>query len=255
MILPRSGLFLLLLVALPGAAALRADALFPLRKDLAGGRALLPPYAVGVNYVWQKQDFDLTRLTAVSAQPLPPAGRLAAENETDYRQLRAGVWVLPFLQVYGLAATVKTDTLVRAVPLFGDLRVTRKGDVLGFGTVLAAGRGRAFVTVNANHARADLDAIENTIETTTVSPRVGGAFGRVRAWGGAMYQHMRQENRGTVPVPLLGSDVTYRSVLEAAHPWNGLAGASLGLGRHWQFSVEGGFGARRQWTGSLDFQW
>lgn len=255
MTLSRFCLYIFLSIAPLGSLSLRAEALFPLRKDLAGGRTLPPPYSVGVNYVFQKQDYDLIQLSLASPLPLPPVGRLDAENETNYRQLRVGVWVLPFLQIYGVTAKVQTDTLVRAVPLLGDLRVKRKGDVLGFGTVLAAGRGRAFVTLNANHAKADLDAIENTIETTTVSPRVGGTFGWGRAWIGAMYQHMRQENHGLVTVPLLGGDVDYRSVLEASHPWNALAGVAVRMGRNWQLSIEGGFGLRRQWTSSLEFQW
>jgi len=218
------------------------------------------------------------------------------ESEVDNYSVRLDAWVLPFLNIYGVAGKVdgenKVSDIEVTVPaayqsLVGTLlpssfTLPYEGSVYGIGTVLAAGKGRYWGTIDYNFTRANLDISTSEIDTHTVTPRVGvkGNVGDIKGslWVGSMFQRTDERQLGSLEFPVgdqtldvsalgglpagtLTSTVTsgsipasYDVLLEQEKEWNFLVGGSAQLSEQINISVEGGFGNREQVMGNLTFR-
>ncbi len=192
-------------------------------------------------------------------------------NETAWT-VRPDVWVLPFLNLYGIAGNVsgKGDVELRpgALPVLRshgpnfDLKLQYDGPTVGFGGTLAAGfkpfENRStivFGLADLNFTRTYLD-FKNVVSTLpgvdvmVFSPRLGvreriaekTPLGEVHVavWGGCMYQHVQETMAGTA-----AGLIDFRVNVEAVNPWNTIVGGRIEIGRHAVFTVEGGFGDRK----------
>src|SRR5688572_18986730 len=92
------------LLIIPLAAA---ESVFPLAKEKFPQAAGQLPYGIGLGWYQQKQDYALERLTFAVPGGFPAAGGLTAENESQFTQVRPQLWLLPFLEVYGIFGRVK----------------------------------------------------------------------------------------------------------------------------------------------------
>jgi hypothetical protein len=68
-----------------------------------------------------------------------------------------------------------------------------------------------------------------------------------------MYQNTEEIHEGIFEMPLLGA-VPYYVELEQSEPWNYLVGMQAGLGEHWTFSIDGGFGSRKAVLAHLEYR-
>ena len=249
-------LTMVLVVSVTSVAA--AEGLFPLCKSMAGDRQLPLPWGVGITLHQQDQDYDLGRLAIDIPVDLSLAQDVKVENTVGEANLKLDLWLLPFLNVFGLLGRIEGETTVNLAPFFSDLAVEYDGVVYGAGVTCAAGVGRYFGSLTATYTDTSLDTSDSSVEAWVLSPKVGmTAHARgghpIVFWVGAMYQEAEEEHEGQITVPVFG-DVSYDVLLEEKEPWNYLVGLSTALGEHMSLELEGGLGGRTQLTGSLGWR-
>jgi hypothetical protein len=230
--------------------------LLPFGKALAGDAALPLPYGLTVTLHKQDQDYRLKSLD-VNIPLLDAAllGNLSVKNETGEANLKLDVWLLPFLNVFGLVGRIDGETEVAVPPVIADLTIDYEGIVYGAGLTVAGGIGRYFASFTALYTDTSLRESDSAVTAWVLSPRVGRTFTTRRdraltCWLGAMYQRADERHAGTIELPGFGP-VRYDVVLEDDDPWNVTLGAATDIHEQLSIELEVGAGGRSQATGSL----
>ncbi len=219
--------------------------LFPLGRSWAKGHELPRPLGIGLNLYHQTQDYGLKNLMLnLPAVDLSQVSRVEIENATDEVNLRADLWVLPFLNIFGIVGNVQGDTTVYPGPPLNKLEVDYEGLVYGGGATLAVGVGRFFGSLSYIFTETDLDTTTSSADARILTPRVGVRADSVQFWAGAMFQEAEEHHQGRISVPVFG-DVAYDVELEEKDPWNYLVGAGTDISDHWRLELEAGFGNRK----------
>ena len=246
--------------------------LLPIWGDEARKRGYELPLPFGLSptftYLEQKYELKELKLGIGSGPPTRPIRFLGfdpIEVKSTTTIMRFDAWVLPFLNVYGIAGYVSgegrtTVTLPAIPPITSEPRrfpatIDYKGPTYGGGVTLAGGYKHLFVAIDANYTITDLqEAFTADINTLTVSPRVGwnGKFGWFKGavWAGGMFIRPSQILTAEAKLPS-GERLTLRIRQRAIGLWNTVLGFSWDITPHFDFLVEGGFGKRDQVTTSL----
>lgn len=186
--------------------------------------------------------------------------------------VRPDVWVLPFLDLYGIAGYVnghgnvdlRPGGLPAAIARFPkyDLHLQFEGPTVGVGGTLAGGfkpfgdrSTIVFGLTDLNFTRTFLDFrnVVSTLDSVDVmvfSSRLGvrerivekSPLGEiyVSVWGGGMYQRVQDVMSGSV-----AGLIDFSADVDAVNPWNTLIGGRVEIGRNTVLTVEGGLGDRR----------
>jgi hypothetical protein len=218
-----SAIFAGLLLALPraaraqgapdlGNAPYKYNYQFPLLgKKLASRGISFPlPIGIGLNYAYAKQSVDITDVNI-------------AVNDRDYHDLsnivkfdqvtstvkvvngRLDLWVLPFLNVYGLGTYVAdsdTDVLLSSpFPLRSGASQTGYGG--GFGTTAAFSFWGFFGVLDMNLTWNQMEKLAAPVRSFLLTPRVGKRFrlGRsvwLSTWVGAMRAAIEANTEGSI---------------------------------------------------------
>ncbi len=237
--------FAMIAVASPALHAEEQSSVFPLGRSWAGEQELPLPLGIGVTYYHQQQDYGLASLE-VYPIPIPPEllSDVEVTNRINEINLKVDLWVLPFLNVFGIIGDVSGETTVGLGPLLGELVVDYDGLAYGGGFTAAAGVKRFFGSLTTNFMLTDLKGDGSSVEAWLVTPKAGLRWTRAALWGGAVYQRAEEEHQGSIAVPPFG-ELGYRVVLKEKTPWNYLVGGQVGLATHWVIEAEGGFGKRQ----------
>jgi len=249
----------------------------PLGKSLAAGQELPLPLGISANVFFLEQDMlaqsIAINLPADLAPGLPalPAKATKLESRATSTTAKIDAWLLPFLNVYGVAGYVDGETSASGFSIdapIGELAnylpnsftLAYSGPVYGGGVTLAAGYNQFFASVDANYTESDLDIGDSTIEAFVISPRVGitGELGGLSGslYVGAMYQDVDENQNGTVNFPIGGNPVPvgYDVISEAEEQWNYLVGANLKAGESWNYGIEVGFSKRMHVMATLNYR-
>ena len=219
--------------------------LFPLGRSWAGDRELPRPFGIGLDLYHQTQDYELRNLRLdLPMIDLSQVSRIEIENATSEESFKADVWLLPFLNVFGIIGNVDGKTTVNPGPPLAELRVNYDGLVYGGGATLAVGGERFFGSISGLLTETDLDFAASSVSAWILTPRFGVRAKSVEFWVGAMYQEAEEHHRGRITVPFFG-DVAYDVELEQKEPWNYLVGAGTDIADHWRLELEAGFGNRK----------
>lgn len=249
----------------------------PLNKEMAGNADLPLPFGIGVTGYWQEQDLKSKTIgLAIPAmaisQGVITAANAKVESEVDSWTIRLDTWILPFMNIYGVAGKVDgQNTVVPGLDIQGappalalleagietnGFNVPYDGDVYGIGAILAGQWGKYWGTIDYNFTQADLDISTSEIDTHTISPRIGrsGSLGNVKGslWIGAMHQAIDENHNGQINQG--GLDIEYIVLNEQEDEWNFLIGGTAELSKQWNASIEGGLGDRKQVMGNLTFR-
>lgn len=260
-----------------------AKSRFPLGpSSWAGDRQLPNPYGIGATIYYQKQGYDLKDLSIelpdlsailmsgvnpMAAIPLQipgfnplqggkidPAllGDADIDNHVTETDLKVDLWVLPFLNVYGLVGYLKGETEIDTRQLLGKkLSIDYDGPLYGAGATLVGGYKKVFASLSGAYIYADPSTSDTTMKSFIASPRLGfnvpDVISRMNLsfWVGAMYQHVQENDVGSIHEPPFG-EIKYDVNLEQKDPWNYLAGIGMAFGEHWTSEIEGGVGDRKQ---------
>jgi hypothetical protein len=249
-IMRRLSLLLLLLVPLQSVA----DSALPFMKDLAGDTELPRPWGIGVDFYTMEQDYDIKNLQFVlPGISLDDPSLVDVTNEVDHYDIQGDVWLLPFLNVFGVIGKVNTDTLVdfSKVEIIGlpfqlpTLPVSFDGTVYGLGFTLVYGTENWFTSVTSTWTETDVSGdFDTNVSSLAVQPRVGLLRNNWRFWLGAMYLEVDEKHSGLVELPFLG-EVPFAVELVTKDNWNYAAGVGYVFSDRANLSLELGFGNRQ----------
>ena len=264
-----------------GQAGSLSDSL-PLGKSLAAGHELPLPLGISANVFFMEQDMEAQSI-AVDIPPLPlptgplqlppglPAESAKLESRVTTTTAKIDAWVLPFLNVYGVAGYVDGETTASGFSVGGlppelasllpnSFAIAYSGSTYGVGGTLAAGYNQFFASLDANYTESDLDIGDSTIEAFVISPRIGitGDLGGLSGalYVGAMYQDVDEQQNGTVKFPIAGVSVPvgYDVISAAKEEWNYLVGANLKASESWNYGIEVGFSDRTHVMATLNYR-
>ena len=256
--------------------------LLPLGKSLAAGHELPLPLGISANVFFLEQDMEAQSI-AIDIPPLPlptgplqlppglPAESAKLESRATSTTAKIDAWVLPFLNVYGVAGYVDGETTASGFSVGGlppelasllpnSFAISYSGPVYGVGGTLAAGYNQFFASLDANYTESDLDIGDSTIEAFVISPRIGitGDLGGLSGalYVGAMYQDVDEQQNGTVKFPIMGMAVPvgYDVISAAKEEWNYLVGANLKASESWNYGIEVGFSDRTHVMATLNYR-
>ncbi len=266
--------------------------LFPFwGKKLASRGLTFPlPFGVGINYAYATQGVDISSVNvAVNNRDYVDLSKIVKfDHVTSTVKVlngRLDLWLLPFLNVYGLATWVvdsDTDVLL-AQPFQLRAGASQSGYGGGFGTTAAFSFWGIFTVLDMNLAWTKLEKLERPVRTFLLTPRVGKRFtlGRgvsLSSWVGAMRQSIQADTEGAISLKdavaapegsldskiaqwagradaghLIGDlqndrDPTIRYKLDKhlSDPWNLLIGAEVDLHKRVKMRMEYGFIGRTQ---------
>ena len=254
----------------------------PLGKSLAAGHELPLPLGISANVFFMEQDMEAQSI-AIDIPPLPlptgplqlppglPAESAKLESRATSTTAKIDAWVLPFLNVYGVAGYVDGETTASGFSVGGlppelasllpnSFAIAYSGSSYGVGGTLAAGYNQFFASLDANYTESDLDIGDSTIEAFVISPRIGitGDLGGLSGalYVGAMYQDVDEQQNGTVKFPIAGVSVPvgYDVISAAKEEWNYLVGANLKASESWNYGIEVGFSDRTHVMATLNYR-
>ena len=200
-----------------------------------------------------------------------PAESAKLESRVTTTTAKIDAWVLPFLNVYGVAGYVDGETTASGFSVGGlppelasllpnSFAIAYSGSTYGVGGTLAAGYNQFFASLDANYTESDLDIGDSTIEAFVISPRIGitGDLGDLSGalYVGAMYQDVDEQQNGTVKFPIMGMAVPvgYDVISAAKEEWNYLVGANLKASESWNYGIEVGFSDRTHVMATLNYR-
>ncbi|MHC4521774.1 MAG: hypothetical protein ACYTAS_24540 [Planctomycetota bacterium] len=242
------------------------------------------PYGVSVIYGYIRQDLIVENLRValnIDAPPTDPVeprpsvsfSNAWARNETV--QGKVDAWLFPFMNVFAVGGYVDgkseldvTVDLDQEFPeaggglgtVTGTAKPKYHGTNVGIGTNLAAGWENYFAVISLVYVYTDLSIVDSTIETFSVSPRIGfshgvGEWGTIAVYTGATYLNADVELTGqyTIPLPPVlwlpagGRTlvVDYKIDEGNADRWNYLVGGNWDINRSLSLQAEVGFGESR----------
>lgn len=235
------------------------------RLPFLGGEArkrgieLPPPYGIGLVYYRLYRDIEIKEVrvgrNGAPVQPVPSFVQFGSTADVKNLNLKADVWILPFLNVYAIAGTVKNSSTTKisigdkqyAVPTKID------GSVGGLGLTLAGGYKSFFFAGDVNGARADL-GFDDKFKALISSGRLGWfgkAGGRpIRAWASATYWDTFATAKGSV-IDTDGSTLHFEVDQGPKYPWTYGAGFNYNV-RPWaDMSVDVGSDFHGGWYVAL----
>jgi hypothetical protein len=184
--------------------------IFPLfgRKAIEKGFDLAKPAGVNIIGLAVKQGIDITDLgLSTGSNPIQPISAITfgKNSSTVYTgNLRAELWVLPFLSVYGLAGQARANTTVEvATPINFTTSVDQTGQYAGIGLTGAMGIKKNFAVADINWAWTKLEKLDEPVRSRVFSLRYGRTFKvdqkkRLNVWLGAMKVSFASETNGSI---------------------------------------------------------
>ncbi|NEU09575.1 hypothetical protein GZH53_14710 [Flavihumibacter sp. R14] len=191
------------------------------KKAAAAGYHL--PYSAGisVNYLWQKSDIVIENLQlGFNNGPVYDLDEVVrfkgATSEAAVISIRPDVWILPFLNVYGIFGVSEPTTTVEFGVWVPDTSNTwneiaaysTKADLsattVGFGITPTMGVGGGWLALDMNFAWTDVSSLEKPVFTYVFGPRMGKSFKfkkpeqNIAIWVGGFRVKFTSDTKGSI---------------------------------------------------------
>jgi hypothetical protein len=267
-----------LFAALLSGGALAADPadkphLLPFLGEEARKRGIELPATFGIGVVY----YHLDRAILISdvrvgrngeaPQSVSDFAQLGSSSRVDNVNLKADVWILPFLNLYAIVGGIWNESQTRidvtlppllpgGAPRERTLMVPTEmtGTVGGLGLTVAGGYGPLFFAADVNAARADL-GFDDEFKAVVTSVRAGwnGRAGSrpIRAWVNATYWDTFAEATGSVADPDGGGTLKFEVDQGPAHPWTFGLGSAYSPTRWLDIAVDTGTDFNGGWYVAL----
>ncbi|MFD1294005.1 hypothetical protein ACFQ5N_09180 [Lutibacter holmesii] len=202
------------------------DYIFPALGQKVYEKGFDIPYPVGImtNSIWMRQDivfsnFQLGFKNDNRDIPLTDVDFIKFGQNTNNSQnytVRPDVWVLPFLNVYGLFGFGSSTTDVNVIaPINLNAVVEQDLRTSGFGIMGAGGVGPVWISVDANWTWNKPKLLDKPVKVNVMGIRVGHTFvfkhnpkRNFAVWVGGMRAKMGSETSGEITLnEALPSDV------------------------------------------------
>lgn len=186
------------------------DNMFPIWGRKAVERGFDLPYPVGfsLNLVYASQLIDITNLgLSTGSNPTVPVdiiqfGDVTAPVLTG--NIRADLWLFPFLNIYGIGGTAQVSTEVQVTePVGFTTKVDQSGVYGAFGMTATMGIKHNWLAFDVNWSWTQTEKLDMPVRGRIFGIRYGRAerFGgtkRLAYWLGAMNQHFASETNGSI---------------------------------------------------------
>jgi len=189
---------------------------FPILGQGAYKKGFDIPYPIGLmaNYMWMKQNLEFDNLqlglkTDNIDIPLTDVEfiEFGENTNTSYAyNVRPDIWVLPFLNVYGIFGGGQSKTevnLTTPFPLYSN--VEQGLSTAGFGVMGAGGIGPVWFSVDANWTWSKPELLDKPVRVNVLGIRFGHTFKfktrpdrNIALWAGAMRMEMNSETSGEI---------------------------------------------------------
>jgi hypothetical protein len=220
------------------------------------------PYSAGIsiNYFWQESDLTIQNLNVgFNNGPQYNLDQIVRFNSSTASanavNIRPDIWLLPFLNVYGILGKASTSTTINAGIWIPDAdnnwtevtsfstKANFNATTMGFGITPTIGIGGGWLALDMNMTWTDIDALENPAFAFVFGPRIGKTFklkkpeSNIAVWVGAFRVHLKSETKGSLNLgevlPLEGAQAKVDSGLEKVAQnqsavnnwWGSLSGA------------------------------
>lgn len=190
--------------------------LFPILGQGAYKKGFDIPYPAGFmgNFFWSKQgitidNFELGLKTDNQDIPLTPVDFIGFGDNTNTAvsvNVRPDLWVLPFLNVYGIFGWGNSNTEVNLIkPLNFTSVVEQNLSTYGFGILGAGGVGPVWISVDANFTWNKPELLDEAVQVNVLGLRVGHTFvfnqkpdSNIAVWVGGMRVKMNSKTAGEI---------------------------------------------------------
>jgi hypothetical protein len=184
--------------------------IFPIlgHKAVERGVRLPAPLGLNLNYFAGSQDIAISNLAlAVNEREWVDLSNVIlfedATSEIENLNLRTDLWVLPFLNVYGiLGQSWATTSVSLSSPVAFTSRAEMEGMTYGTGFTGAGGLQGFWFAYDMNWTWSDLDILDDAVRTRILGLRVGKNYRwrdkSVAAWIGAMKVDLESGTQGVV---------------------------------------------------------
>lgn len=181
------------------------------------------PYSAGIsiNYFWQKSDIVINNLkVGFNNGPQYSLDQIVrfdnAVAEANAVTFRPDVWLLPFLNIYGIIGKSEASTTIEAGIWVPDAdnnwtqvtsfksKANFSAVTAGFGMTPTIGVGGGWLALDMNMAWTDVDALDKPAFTFIFGPRLGKTFkfnkpeSNIAVWAGAFRVHLKSETSGNL---------------------------------------------------------
>lgn len=192
------------------------------------------PYAYGLSaiYFTQTQQINITETLIgfnggqqVNVSDFINFGPTIAT--TNAYTIRPDIWVLPFLNLYGIFGGGTTETEISLVSPVGFQTTQRFGvSSFGLGATLTGSLGPIWVAWDNNYNFADIDVVVEPVPAFNSSVRIGLSFPDYRdpekgiqIWAGTFYQQIQNDTRGSLGVTEIFPGFGDGNFIDALNGW------------------------------------
>ena len=189
---------------------------FPIWGQGAYSKGFDIPYPIGImtNFLWMDQGIDITNMqlglqTDNQDIPLTPVDFIGFGDNTNTSysiNVRPDIWILPFLNVYGLFGVGNSHTEVFLTKPVEFKSVVDQGiRTMGFGIMGAGGIGPVWFSVDANFTWNKPELLDQPTRVNVFGLRLGHTFvfknkpkSNIAVWVGGMRVKMATETSGAI---------------------------------------------------------
>lgn len=199
--------------------------ILPIWGDKVAKKGFQLPYSAGVsvNYFWQQSDIIVNNLSVgFNNGPMTNLDQVIrfdnAVSTANSINIRPDVWVLPFLNVYGIFGQVKTSTAISAGLWVPDqnnqwsqiasfkTKANFDGTTAGFGLTPTIGVGGGWFALDMNMTWTSISALDKPAFVFVFGPRFGKTFkfnkpdSNIAFWAGGFRVKLSTETKGSLPI-------------------------------------------------------
>jgi hypothetical protein len=181
------------------------------------------PYSagLGVNYIWQESDIIIDNLyVGFNNGPMYNLDEIIRFDKSVATasgvNFRPDIWILPFLDIYGIFSRAKTSTTINAGVWLPDTsnnmhevtsfssKANFDATMIGFGMTPTVGIAGGFLALDMNVSWTDVSALDKPVTTFIFGPRMGKSFKfkkperNITFWAGGFRLHLSSETNGSI---------------------------------------------------------
>jgi hypothetical protein len=184
--------------------------IFPLlgRQAIAKGFSLPLPAGLNINTVYIDQGIALSQLgLSTGSNPTQPVSFITlgeAQSRVFTANFRGDLWVLPFLNVYGMVGKARAETTVPVTaPVAFTSTVSQTGTYAGVGLTGTMGIKKNWLAADVNWSWIKLEKLINPVQGRILGFRWGrtiptGRGSRANFWIGAQNQRIASTTTGSI---------------------------------------------------------
>jgi hypothetical protein len=195
----------------------------PIWGEKAAKKGFNLPYSagLGVNYLWQQSDLIIDNLfVGFNNGPMYDLDEIVRFNSAvasaSAVNIRPDIWILPFLNIYGIFTQANTSTAIGAGLYLPDTAnvwreiasFSTKAEFhatgVGFGMTPTIGVAGGFMALDMNVTWQSISALDKPVFTFVFGPRFGKTFklkkpeSNFAVWAGGFRLHLKSETSGSL---------------------------------------------------------